>query len=71
MDVNVPAVEGAYGICAWYCSLNGLKELPWLLALGLLKPDPYGRSLWCRDCVYCADRLRGDSCPGLALYRGA
>ena len=40
------------------------------MSLGLLKPDTYSHSLWCRDCVYCAGRLRGDSCPGLALYWG-
>ena len=70
MDINVPAVEGAYSIYAWYCFLNGFKKLLWFLALGLLKPDTYSRSLWCRDCIYCAGRLRSDSCLGLALYWG-
>ena len=45
MDVNVPAIKGVYSVCAWYYSLNSLKELPWFLALGLLKPNPYGHSL--------------------------
>ena len=70
MDVYVPTIEGAYSVCAQYCSLDSLKKLPWFVTLGLLKPDTYGRSLWCRDCVYCAGRLRSDGCPSLTLYRG-
>ena len=69
MNVYVSAVEGTYGVCAWYCSLDSLKKLPWFVALGLLKPDTYGRSLRRRDCVYCAGRLCSDGCPSLALYR--
>ena len=45
MNINVPAVKGAYGVYVWYCSLNGLKKLPWFMALGLLKPDAYNYSL--------------------------
>ena len=40
------------------------------MALGLLEPDAYGRSLWCRDYVYRAGCLRSDGCPGLGLYWG-
>ena len=68
MNIYISTVEGAYGVCAWYCSLDSLKELPWFVALGLLKPDTYGCPLWRRDYVYYIGRLRSDSCLGLALY---
>ena len=68
MDVYVPAIKGIYGVYTWYYPLDSLKKLPWFMALGLLKLNMYGRSLWCRNCVYCEGRLRSDGCPSLALY---
>ena len=70
MNVYIPTIKGTYGVCAWYYSLDSLKQLPWFMTLGLLKPDTYGYSLWRRDCVYYIGRLYSNGCLSLALYRG-
>ena len=70
MNVYIPAIKGIYSVYAWYYSLDSLKKLPWFMTLGLLKPDIYGYSLWYRDYIYYIGRLRSNSCPSLALYRG-